>query len=290
MHPPWNWPIPLQIDGWMMNIPSSGANGWFQGMAGWISNWNKGWMFYYSECPVFFGGGEKVETSTHASSPSFLAKVIFLFASPEILVFCTTQPPQSIEVFMGPNIYIRTRYLEEYLVGPLPVVSKVVTPLVAVITPVTYLLSAIYRDHISPLKTRLGTRGPPCKDSSSTLTCVPQQVEMCVFWDYSMPWEATWNLLFLGVISPIYWGLKTFIFPWVFGGPKVDSSLWMVYTRWAPYDRYKWSSSPYKWLYNWVTRVISPINGAVTLLITGDAAQLAGIQKSWFCHNPAITR
>ena len=114
-------------------------------------------MFYYSECPVFFGGGEKVETSTHASSPSFLVKVIFLFASPEILVFCTTQPPQGIEVFMGPNIYIRTRYLEEYLVGPLPVVSKVMTPLVAVITPVTYLLSAIYRDPTSPFKTRLGT-------------------------------------------------------------------------------------------------------------------------------------
>ena len=30
------------------------------------------------------------------------------------------------------------------------------------------------------------------------------------------PWEATFPS-FLGVISPIYWWLKSFIFPWVFG-------------------------------------------------------------------------
>ena len=84
---------------------------------------------------------------------------------------------------MGPHIYIRTRYLEESKVGPLAVVSQVITPLVAVITPVTYIY---FRPFIGTpsvhSKASLGTPlGPPCKDASSTLTCVPQQVEMCVF-------------------------------------------------------------------------------------------------------------
>lgn len=63
-------------------------------------------------------------------------------------------------MFVGPNIYISTRYLEEYLVGPLAVVSQVITPLVAVVTPVTYLLSAIYRDPIGPFKTTARDSGP----------------------------------------------------------------------------------------------------------------------------------
>ena len=41
-----------------------------------------------------------------------------------------------------------------------------------------------------------------------------------------------------------------------------------VVTRWAP-TSYKWSYNPYKWPYKWVTGVIIPINGVITLLITG---------------------
>ncbi len=39
-------------------------------------------------------------------------------------------------------------------------------------------------------------------------------------------------------------------------------------TRWAP-TSYNWSYNPYKWPYKWVTGVITPINGVITLLITG---------------------
>ena len=45
-------------------------------------------------------------------------------------------------------------------------------------------------------------------------------------------------------------------------------TIWFWYTRWAP-TSYKWSYNPYKWPYKWVTGVIIPINGVITLLITG---------------------
>ena len=41
-----------------------------------------------------------------------------------------------------------------------------------------------------------------------------------------------------------------------------------ICTRWAP-TSYKWSYNPYKWPYNWVTGVITPISGLITILITG---------------------
>ena len=45
--------------------------------------------------------------------------------------------------------------------------------------------------------------------------------------------------------------------------------------RWAP-TSYKWSYKPYKWPYNWVTGVITPISGVITILITGRGAHLVG--------------
>ncbi len=47
-------------------------------------------------------------------------------------------------------------------------------------------------------------------------------------------------------------------------------------TRWAP-TSYKWSYNPYKWPYNWVTGVITPISGLITILITGRGAHLPGV-------------
>ena len=44
-------------------------------------------------------------------------------------------------------------------------------------------------------------------------------------------------------------------------------------TRWAP-TSYKWSYNPYKWPYNWVTGVITPISGLITILITGRGPTL----------------
>ena len=44
-------------------------------------------------------------------------------------------------------------------------------------------------------------------------------------------------------------------------------------TRWAP-TSYKWSYKPYKWPYNWVTGVITPISGLITILITGRGPTL----------------
>ena len=44
-------------------------------------------------------------------------------------------------------------------------------------------------------------------------------------------------------------------------------------TRWAP-TSYKWSYKPYKWPYHWVTGVISPISGVITILITGRGPTL----------------
>ena len=44
-------------------------------------------------------------------------------------------------------------------------------------------------------------------------------------------------------------------------------------TRWAP-TSYKWSYKPYKWPYNWVTGVITPISGVITILITGRGPTL----------------
>ena len=48
-------------------------------------------------------------------------------------------------------------------------------------------------------------------------------------------------------------------------------------TRWAP-TSYKWSYKPYKWPYNWVTGVITPISGVITILITGRGPTLYGRQ------------
>ena len=45
------------------------------------------------------------------------------------------------------------------------------------------------------------------------------------------------------------------------------------YTRWAP-TNYKWSYNPYKWPYKWITGVITPISGVITLLITGRGPTL----------------
>ena len=44
-------------------------------------------------------------------------------------------------------------------------------------------------------------------------------------------------------------------------------------TRWAP-TSYKWSCNPYKWPYKWVTGVITPISGVITILITGRGPTL----------------
>ena len=38
--------------------------------------------------------------------------------------------------------------------------------------------------------------------------------------------------------------------------------------RWAP-TSHKWSHKPYKWPCEWVTGVITPINGVINLLLTG---------------------
>ena len=45
--------------------------------------------------------------------------------------------------------------------GPLLVINGLITPISRVITPVTYLFSAIYRDEITPFL--FDRRGPPCK-------------------------------------------------------------------------------------------------------------------------------
>ena len=46
-----------------------------------------------------------------------------------------------------------------------------------------------------------------------------------------------------------------------------------IATRWAP-TSYKWSYNPYKWPYKWVTGVITPISGVITILITGRGPTL----------------
>ena len=43
-----------------------------------------------------------------------------------------------------------------------------------------------------------------------------------------------------------------------------------VHARWAS-SSYKWSYNPYKWPYEWVTGVVTPISGVITLLMTGRA-------------------
>ena len=43
--------------------------------------------------------------------------------------------------------------------------------------------------------------------------------------------------------------------------------------RWAPIS-YKWSYNPYKLPYKWVTGVITPISGVITLLIAGRGPTL----------------
>ena len=54
--------------------------------------------------------------------------------------------------------------------------------------------------------------------------------------------------------------------------------------RWAP-TSYKWSYNPCKW----ITGVITPINGVITLLITGFWAHLVEFNdshtKSWWSHH-----
>ena len=47
----------------------------------------------------------------------------------------------------------------------------------------------------------------------------------------------------------------------------------LFHARWAP-TSYKWSYNPYKWPYNWVTGVITPISGLITILITGRGPTL----------------
>ena len=42
----------------------------------------------------------------------------------------------------------------------------------------------------------------------------------------------------------------------------------------GPPTSYKWSYNPYKWPYNWVTGVITPISGLITILITGRGPTL----------------
>ena len=55
--------------------------------------------------------------------------------------------------------------------------------------------------------------------------------------------------------------------------------MWAQSTRWAP-TSYKWSYNPYKWPYNWVTGVITPISGLITILITGRGPTLYILQES----------
>ena len=50
--------------------------------------------------------------------------------------------------------------------------------------------------------------------------------------------------------------------------------------RWAP-TSYKWSYNPYKWPYIWVTGVITPISGLITILITGRGPTLWGNDPIW---------
>ena len=54
------------------------------------------------------------------------------------------------------------------------------------------------------------------------------------------------------------------------GKPLLRSNFWSQNwtTRRAP-SSYKWSYNPYRWPYKWVTGVIIPINGVITLLIIG---------------------
>ena len=52
------------------------------------------------------------------------------------------------------------------------------------------------------------------------------------------------------------------------------------HTSWAP-TSYKWSYNPYKWPYNWVTGVITPISGLITILITGRGPTLYVHTNTW---------
>ena len=46
-----------------------------------------------------------------------------------------------------------------------------------------------------------------------------------------------------------------------------------------PPTGYRWSYNPYSWPDRWVTVVITPLNGAISLLTTGFWAHLVGIRN-----------
>ena len=50
----------------------------------------------------------------------------------------------------------------------------------------------------------------------------------------------------------------------------------------VPLKGARWSYNPYKWPYNWVTGVITPISGVITLLITGRGAHLVGFGRIFY--------
>ena len=53
-----------------------------------------------------------------------------------------------------------------------------------------------------------------------------------------------------------------------------DGFAWDAFLQGGPPTSYKWNYNPYKWPYKWVTGVITPISGVITLLITGRGAHL----------------
>jgi len=56
----------------------------------------------------------------------------------------------------------------------------------------------------------------------------------------------------------------------------------------GPYDRYKWSYSPYKWPYKWVTGVITPTNGVIILLLYVYLVGSYLVETLRLIANPAI--
>ena len=63
----------------------------------------------------------------------------------------------------------------------------------------------------------------------------------------------------------------------------------MESTRWAP-TSYRWSYSHYKWPCKWITGVITPINGVITLLKTSAGAHLVSSMENPGSLEPEVAR
>ena len=81
-------------------------------------------------------------------------------------------------------------------------------------------------------------------------------------------YHATWNW--------VHWKMTCH-----FGNHLFFRIPWLCLARWAP-TTYKWGYNPYKWHYKWVTVVITPISGGMTLLITGSGPPCRGYETKTF--------